>query len=493
MSQDKQRPEATLPESLSNHFSAKARGQIECHVHLSSSTEGSMAGETHLILYQGRLQVFSRTSYSAPFSWVPLAPDTLPSMVERGGHRLLSLHASGGDELLLPVPEEQRGVVEELVVRMAAQAEDLEDAPTEVWEGGVGGPAPKKPSGPAKTSPKKKAPARREGEVVLNTEELHQRFRNHIQQESDLDAAFCVADALVFMGQAEEGVRAFHEHHQPKTLIRGQTPLGDEAWQRLVQHPGVDDQINLLMTLVGPVVATLNAHKPKAFGLSPKDRRELGSDLLLISRAFDFATTVLGARGADLYLQPDRPLGLLFANTVDVPSFVAGSDLLQGRHASELIFVVAHQLAFLRPAFAVCLLLPDALHLRQVVLAATKLMIPKLPVPKAEAGAVGTLSKALNKQLAPPAREQLRAVVNGLAGREGGVDLDDWFYKVHLSVDRAGLLLCQDLTRAAAVIKDAAPVPGAPAPLKRIQDLTLYALSKDYAAARKAVGLTVGG
>ena len=54
------------------------------------------------------------------------------------------------------------------------------------------------------------------------------------------------------------------------------------------------------------------------------------------------------------------------------------------------------------------------------------------------------------------------------------------------------LILCQDLRRAAAVISESPPAPGFPTVQKRIQDLTLYCLSRDYTAARKTLGLAVG-
>jgi hypothetical protein len=341
-----------------------------------------------------------------------------------------------------------------------------------------------------------KAAARPAGKLRVKTifsgADLHERYHRHIKQEEDLDAAFCVADALVFMGKAQEGVRLFHQYHRPQALLRTERMLDDETWRSKVRYPGEDPEIGALMAVISPAVARSLARKPKALGLREEDRRDPATDQLQISRVFRSALQVLEVGPADLYVQTDLPQGLLLADTTEGLAFLAGADLLRGRHEYELMFLVARQLALVKPQYFLVNLLPSPLLLRPVALAAIKLSLPDLPIPPEEKGQVEAHLKLLKKQLQAPARQALRAVVSRLVERGGQVDLDDWFFKVQLTADRAALLLCQDLDYATKQIKQGPRLVGAPRTSRRIKDLVRYVLSPEYAAVRKHLGLTVG-
>jgi hypothetical protein len=336
------------------------------------------------------------------------------------------------------------------------------------------------------------APQARRGRSIFSGADLHQRFQDHIHHDNDLDAAFCVADALVFMGKAKEGVRLFHEHHRPVILQRTQRVIDDSLWRTLVQTPGEDQQISALMAAISGTVAGSMARKPKALGLEESDRRDVATDLLQISRVLSYVSQVLGIGATELYVQETRPLGLLLANTPGTLSLVAGSDLLKGRHYNELTFLAARQLALTRPAYLLATLVPVPAVLRRFVLGAVTLFLPKLAIPDGEQATVRDVNKLLFKQLPTLAKEHLRTLVSSLVSRQVGIDLDDWFFKVQLSVDRAALLLCQDLYYATRLVREAPPLPGAPTADRRIQDLVRYCLSKEYIEIRRLLGMTVG-
>ncbi len=342
---------------------------------------------------------------------------------------------------------------------------------------------------PAAAPPPAAQPAR--GKTVFSGADLHKRFRAHIHRDADLDAAFNVAHALVYMGKAKQGVRLFYEHHRPKSLQRTDRRITDPAWATFVRYPGSDPDLDdLLALLAGPVGRSL-ARPLKSFGLQEKDRRELSSDLLQISRVFTYVCQVLGVGPYELYVHPEKAEGFLLANAREGLAFVAGADMLKGRHENELTFIVARQLAMVKPQYLLCTLLPSPALLGRLVLGAVKLFLPELPIPADAQRDVEAQRKLLHKQLAPQELEQLHAAVSRIAARDQQLDLDDWFFRAHLTTDRLALLLSQDLEHATAAVQESPPIPGAPTAERRLQDLVRFCLSREYASMRRSLGLTI--
>jgi len=327
--------------------------------------------------------------------------------------------------------------------------------------------------------------------TIFSGKDLHDRYHRHIHEDSDLDAAFCVADALVFMGKAQKGVTLFHDHHRPQSLQRTDKVITAERWSAYLMSPDEDQLLSDLLAALAPALSRATARKPKAFDLAPEDRRDLDTDLLQISRVVSYTSQTLGVGPVDLYVQPDRPQGFLFANTGKTLAFVAGADLLKGRHQNELTFIAARQLALIKPQYFLTNLMVGPPALRQAVLAAIKLSVPKLPLPKSEKAACDALRKTLNKHLVSREKKQVKALVARLVKR-GAVDLNTWYAEAILAADRAGLLLCQDLFNAVKILEETPQLPGAPSSGKRVQELVRFCLSEEYAELRKQLDLVIG-
>jgi len=492
---DQERPGNALPESLSRHFGGRGkRGSIEVHVHLSSDAEGSPAGETHLVVFQGRLQVFSRKAEGAPFQWVPVAMDSEPRLELEGVRRTLVLKGMGGKVVVLPVSPLEEPAVRELVDTLDAIAADQDDAPTEVWEHGTPVSVASLAPAPGLTGPHRSVGRGAAAGVASmpSASELLRRFELHLGK-GDLDAAYCTAEVMDALRRASDQSRAFLEQHRPASRLRIQKVIDDNLWRAHIQHPGQDQDVDIMMAMLAPALMPATASRAKAFGLRRQDARDLEQDLAQVSRVFVEALSVLDVGPADLYLLPAGAPGLVAAHTRERTSFVAGGDLLKGRQAAELAFVAARQVTYLKPKYTLVIAYPDPIKLRAVVLAATRLALPKLPLPKGDRAAVDGVFKVIQKELQPAQKEYLVGIVQRMASRESGVDLDDWFIKSSLSADRAGLVLCQDLSQALKIIGEPGQQGVAPGSDQRNRELCWYALSKEYHAIRRLLGVAVEG
>ena len=379
-----------------------------------------------------------------------------------------------------PAEPEETGAIPDALLRtvdLEPLEEEEEEAPTDAEVQAIIQMPPPQPKPRQKT--------------IFSGKDLHDRYHRHIHEDGDLDAAFCVADALVFMGKAQKGVRLFHEHHRPQSLQRTDKVITEERWSAYLQSPDEDALISNLIAALAPALSRATARKAKAFDLHPDDRRDLTTDLLQISRVVAYTSQVLGVGTVDLYVQPDRPQGFLFANTGKILTFVAGADLLKGRHQNELTFIVARQLTLVKSQYFLTNLLVGPSALRQAVLAAIKLSLPKLPIPKAEKEACDTLRKTFNKHLTSREKKHLKALVSRLVKR-GAVDLNTWYREAVLAADRAALFLCQDLFNAVRIVEQSPQIPGAPSPARRIQELVRFCLSPEYSELRKQLDLVIG-
>lgn len=322
--------------------------------------------------------------------------------------------------------------------------------------------------------------------------EPYQAMRKIYMELREYDRAWCVCATLAFLKKADEEEQRFFEQYRPRGFVRATARMTEELWRKNVFHPDEDLLVAALLARVAPVVGPLLARPHKQFGLKRKERRDLATDQLTFSKVFNYVTSLLNVAQPELYLQPDRPLGLQLVNTEQTPSFVVGADLLQGRSEKELAFAIGEGLFYLRPEHFLAGVLLTPARLRVAFLAALRLCSPQLPLPPAEQGEVERLVKELGKRLHPTALEELARVVQRFLERRAEVDLAKWMAAVKLSADRVGLVLCNDLEVAAKLISaEASAALNLPAK-DRVKELVLYSVSEEYLTLRKELGLVIG-
>jgi len=277
--------------------------------------------------------------------------------------------------------------------------------------------------------------------------------------------------------------------------VRAKQRLTDEIWVKSIFHPDQDRFTGHIFGAIWQAVALLKAQPHKNFGLKRKDKRDLQTDQLLFSKVFNYVNQVLNVLQPELYLRPEQPMGLALANCQEkgvlIPSFVVGSDLLQGRPEKELAFAIARQLTFIRPEHYLRLAVPTVSELKVVFLAALKMVNPNAPVP-GDAAVIGQYVDAMRRTVAPAVLEQLALVVQRFMQTKSDADINKWTQAVELSAHRAGFVLCNDLETAAKMVSTE-PVPvGGMSAKDKIRELVLYSISEEYFSVRQHLGLNIG-
>jgi tetratricopeptide (TPR) repeat protein len=322
--------------------------------------------------------------------------------------------------------------------------------------------------------------------------ESYHALRRIYMDTRQYDQAWCLCSTLSFLNKAEPEEQQFFEQYRQRGFVRAKARMNDDMWRRDVFHADADIYVGTIFAGMERVVSAARAKPHKRFGLKRKDRRDPATDTLLFSKVFNYVTSVLNVPAADLFLQPNKQQGLMMAHTSEVPSFVVGQDLLQGRPEKELAFAIAKELTHLRPEHFLRRVLPAASELKTVFFAALRIVNPKVPIPPKDEPAVNETVKAIAPQLHPQQREQLAAVVTKFLSKGGQIDLNKWLLGVELTANRVGFIICNDLQCAATAVSTEPATMGGLPPKEKVKELILYSISEEYFRVRAELGLTIG-
>jgi hypothetical protein len=112
-------------------------------------------------------------------------------------------------------------------------------------------------------------------------------------------------------------------------------------------------------------------------------------------------------------------------------------------------------------------------------------------MPPGQEASIRTAAQQLAQFIQPAQLEGLKQVVKQFlaAGAKANVKL--WNQAVELTACRAGLLLSGDLEIAKKIIAQEGQTPGGLTPQDKIKDLLVFAVSVEYCALRKVLGVAI--
>jgi golgin subfamily B member 1 len=322
--------------------------------------------------------------------------------------------------------------------------------------------------------------------------ELYRALSTLYREEGELDKAFCLAQALVFLKAATPEEAALFEKARPPGFVLGRRRLTEELWQKAILHPGEDRHISAIFaSMVGGIAGT-TAQPPTAFNLSPRDRVDLDKDGHLATRVFRYASTVLAIDPEPQLYWADGD-GFRVANTADKgklsPSVLAGAAVRDKDSERELAFELGKRLAYLRPERYVNYALGSLPRLETAFYGALAASGYKRPddVDAEAAKMAGELERAVPSAVL----DQVASIAKKMGlTRQNGV-VAGWRTATDLTANRVGLILCNDLETAARLV---AVESGAMSTLpvkERLRDLLAYSVSEGYFQVRKHMGLAL--
>jgi len=336
--------------------------------------------------------------------------------------------------------------------------------------------------------------------------ELYKALASLYRAEHELDKAWCVAQALVFLGSASDEERLLFERFRPAQFTPAPRRLTEELWQKAIIHPREDRHVGAIFSSTLGALAAGTAQPITSFGLTPETRTDLDRDPRIVSRIVKYVSGVLAIDPAPMvWLQEDGD-GLRVANTVGlgaerqklVPSLLVGSQLIGKSDEKELAFEVGKRMAYLRPERFVTLAvgtLPklESAFAAAVIAGGARLTShdgrPYAPDNEETKKLAGTLLRAVPG----PLLEQVGELSERLTGRLGNGLISNWRAATDLTANRVGFIVANDLETAAKGIATEGASLSSMSVKERLRDLLAYAVSEPYFAVRRHLGLHVRG
>jgi hypothetical protein len=319
---------------------------------------------------------------------------------------------------------------------------------------------------------------------------LHLMYRVY-DKKADIDGKWCVAQALVYLNQANEQERAHFNQYRETALIKPRAALTADAWARLLAHPDEEPLVGEIFAVVAPAVlvgrlSALRRDKQLA-KLDPAKRQDPATSTIQAVRCFAWAAAILGMTAPPLFPEPD------FEGTVEFvpampPATRLGQKSLSGRSAAELAFIAGKHLAQHRAQEFMRVLIPGIADLEDIFLAALSIGNPGIPMNERGKQIVVPIAKAIEPILEPSAIDALRGHFLRFVEEGGRTNLQRWAGAVDRTCARAGLLLANDLRAAHSVfeLEDKKQLD------ERMDDLLTFVSSDRYAKLRKQIGIAVG-
>ncbi|HVR64129.1 MAG TPA: tetratricopeptide repeat protein [Polyangia bacterium] len=319
-------------------------------------------------------------------------------------------------------------------------------------------------------------------------------------ERSELDALWCVTQALSYLGQADAEEQRVFVQYRPQGFVRPRSRLTEDLWQKHLYHRDQDRVASQVLGTVAHTVMLARAKPHKDWGLRRKRHRDVAHDPSLFCKVLAFASQMLGVPWPEVHMVSDAGGEIGFANVtadgVAAPAFIVGREVLQGRHEMEIAFIAGRGLALARADHLTLwpAVVQNAAERETVLLAAIALVRDGHPVPAALAGSVLRYRDFLGRALSPAQVEQLDMVVKRAGiNQETTFDLPRWAEAAQLTAARAGLIIANDLRLAVQLGTSAAAgrVIDSPIDPARIErDLVEWSVSKDYLALRAHLGFT---
>jgi len=312
------------------------------------------------------------------------------------------------------------------------------------------------------------------------------------------DHVWCVASTLAYLKQADAEEMRFFEQYRGKGLARVKSRLTEENWQKHIFHPNEDRYVSAVLANISQTVIAIRAQEHKDYGVKRKDRRDLGSDQLMLSRVFVYASQILAVSIPELYLRQDWAGDMEFVSAREkqqlCPAIIVGSALLQGKQEKDLAYALGKRLTLLRADHVMRWprIVPQVSELKAFFLAALKLVNNKVPINKDMEQPVAERVELLRRFLPPQNMEQLAEVVRLFLESKAEVDLHKWALAVDYTSTRAGFLLCNDLEVAAQQVLSEPIGVGSVDPREKVRDLIQWSVSEEYFELRSHLGLAIG-
>jgi tetratricopeptide (TPR) repeat protein len=330
---------------------------------------------------------------------------------------------------------------------------------------------------------------------LLNTNpyrvESYRALRKLYTQLQRPDEAWLVCQALRSLNMAEPEEEQFFKRHRVQAPATARECVTEELWQEHLLLPEQDHALTTMLTLLQPAAVAELAQQPEAFGVQRDQPIDCETTDAIIAQMLHYAAGVSLVALPPVFYRAQDTGGVSFLFT-NPPALGLGQGALRQAPDQALAFIAGRQLSYFRPGHYMRQLVPTGSGLRGWLLAAIRVANPRFPVPEPMRDQVERNVAAITRTLHGPQQQALGSLVEQLLRDQPELDMKRWALAVDLVADRVGFVLANSLDAAVAVVRASPQDSSHASERDRLKALYQYAVSPNYAALRKAIGVTIG-
>ncbi len=319
--------------------------------------------------------------------------------------------------------------------------------------------------------------------------DAHRQLYRIYRARGEGDRSFCVAQALVALGAANEEERADFDEHRSQTLMTPRAGLSQSAWYDQLFHPEEEVLTGQIFGLIAPAAllgrVTALRRDGKLHQPNPEDRQDPAKATVTAVRAIPWAAAILGLPAPPIYVERERATGYEHVPAIP-PVTVVGKGVLSGKTQLEHAFLVGRHLSFYRNEHYVRTLFSSVADLEDLFLAALVIGNPGLPIAEDLKRRVTPIAKAIQPLLEPNQLDTLRGCFLRFVEEGARTNLMRWSHATEKTACRAGFLLANDLGTALKLLEVEERGLG-----ELGKDLLAFATSERYFQLRRQLGIAV--
>jgi hypothetical protein len=365
-----------------------------------------------------------------------------------------------------------------------------------------------------RTTPTAGAQQRRHDPTAIHSElrdnpqdaDLLHLLYDALKRSEDLDRRWCVAHALVHLGQARGPERDLYVKHASPGLVRPSRAINEDEWHELLFHPTEDQLTGVIMAAIAPSVllGQLTAIRASIAPelLDPDQQVDPDSSTVQAVRCLAWAAAFLGLKVPPLYVCAHYP-GIADIVLNPSPSTRLGNQALVGRSSKELAFIAGRHLTWYRKEHLLGRPTRSVRRLEDMFLAALMIGNPGLPMTDEIKQRVEPIAKTIRPLLDRDGVEQLERCFTSFVELGGRTNLSRWYGSVERTAACTGLLMANDLVAAQAILeleRDLADTPGMGPhahPANTVEDqmdeLVVFFTAGRCSLLRKRIGIAIKG
>jgi len=305
----------------------------------------------------------------------------------------------------------------------------------------------------------------------------------------ETDRQWCVSQALVALGAANDEQKKLYQQYRAHTLIAPRGGVSQNAWYDLLFHPEEEVLTGQIFAIIAPAVllgrVTALRRDGKLHQPDAATKQDPEQATLTAVRALTWAAAILGLAPPPIYVEKDREVGYEHIPAVP-PITVVGHQVLSGPSQLEHAFFAGRHLSWYRQEHYVKKLFSAVPDLEDLFLAALTIGNPGLPIAEDMKRRVAPIAQAIEPVLEPQQIDSLRGYFLRFVEEGGRTNLQRWSAAVEKTACRAGLLLCNDLATAKGVLEQGGQASG-----ELIKDLLAFTVGDRYSQLRRQLGIAI--